>query len=267
MRHVTARRAFALATLFLTVIATASPARAETAVQRTYRDRHAVVERVHELQRLLRDRQALLTLDTAHANVVLGREPGRGLRVDHDRWTMIREEAAATREEAKVRLRRLDDWVEGRLTSLRAGYASLDAWLGTYGVFRACPVPGYTTIANDFGQMVRMPHVPVHRHMGSDVSAPTGAAIVAPFDGYASTSWSELGGREVRVHGELGYVYNAHLVASGSLGYVSAGEVIGYVGSTGDATGPHDHFEWHPWDGAAQNPYALLIAACLPVAG
>lgn len=219
------------------------------------------------MQRLLRDRDASLTLDAAHASAVLAREPGRGLRVDHDRWAMIREEAAAIREGAKAKLRRLERWVEGRLTSLRAGYASLDAWLGAYGVFRACPVPGYTAIANDFGQMVRLPHVPVHRHMGSDVSAPIGAAIVAPFDGYASTSWSKLGGREVRVRGLLGYVYNAHLAAVGSLGYVHAGQVIGYVGVTGDATGPHDHFEWHPWDGAAQNPYTLLTAACAPVAG
>jgi murein DD-endopeptidase MepM/ murein hydrolase activator NlpD len=132
------------------------------------------------------------------------------------------------------------------------------------GIFRACPVPEYTTIYDNFGIMVRIRHVPVHRHMGSDVMAPTGSPIVAPFDGYATTGWSKLGGREVRVSGERGYVYNAHLSALGNLGYVQAGDVVGYVGITGDATGPHDHFEWHPYDGSAVDPYPYLVAACAP---
>ena len=48
------------------------------------------------------------------------------------------------------------------------------------------------------------------------------------------------------VYGDLGYTYNAHLMQPGVTGQVSAGDVIGYVGETGDTTTPHDHFEWHP---------------------
>jgi hypothetical protein len=137
------------------------------------------------------------------------------------------------------------------------------SWLATYGVFRVCPVPGYTDINDNYGITVRIPDVPVHRHTGVDVAAPTGSPIVAPFDGYVSTTRSELGGLEVRIAGEAGYVYNAHAAAAAAYGWVDAGTVIGYVGATGDATAPHVHLEWHPGDGLAVDPYVYVVAACV----
>jgi Membrane proteins related to metalloendopeptidases len=123
-------------------------------------------------------------------------------------------------------------------------------------------VDGSLVLADNFGVMVRLPGVPVHRHQGDDIDAETGTPIVAPFNGYAVATSSELGGSEVTVTGTLGSVYNAHLSAYGTLGYVHTGDVVGYVGSTGDATGPHDHFEWHPEGGAAVDPNPLLLRVC-----
>jgi murein DD-endopeptidase MepM/ murein hydrolase activator NlpD len=95
-----------------------------------------------------------------------------------------------------------------------------------------------------------------HQHAGNDILAPEGTPIRATFDGVASADPNGLGGNAVIVHGAEGWTYNAHLVRYGTLGQVTTGTIIGYVGNTGDAAGgpTHDHFEWHP-NVIPPNPY------------
>jgi murein DD-endopeptidase MepM/ murein hydrolase activator NlpD len=147
------------------------------------------------------------------------------------------------------------------------------------GVFKVCPVEQPRAVYDGFGA----PRYSggYHPHAGNDIVAPMGTAIRAPFAGTARSSYNTLGGSAVYVYGALGYVYNAHLssYSSNSNGPVAAGDVIGYVGDSGDALGgvPHDHFEWHPnvipsnWPtspygytviGSALNPYPLLSQVC-----
>jgi murein DD-endopeptidase MepM/ murein hydrolase activator NlpD len=252
------------ATLVVALLTGALPASAETAVQRA---RHARTDAVREIGQL---RRALTRAerDRAHqvplSGVLLAR---LGPRLDADRAVTIRTRGRRHDELRQHAWQRLVHRTKARIEMLRDRRDALDAWLGTYGVFEVCPVGAYTEIRDDFGIMVRLPKVPPHRHMGNDISAPTWAPIRAPFDGYASGGRSVLGGIEVRVHGARGYVYNAHLIAYGHLGWVRAGDVVGYVGATGDATAPHDHFEWHPGNGGAVDPHPFLVAACLPVVG
>jgi murein DD-endopeptidase MepM/ murein hydrolase activator NlpD len=94
------------------------------------------------------------------------------------------------------------------------------------------------------------------------MGAATGVPIVATFDGDAVANPSDEGGMAVELYGAGGHTYNAHLSAYGKLGAVNVGDVIGYVGSTGNATGPHLHFEWHPGDGEAVDPFLYLAAVC-----
>jgi hypothetical protein len=112
--------------------------------------------------------------------------------------------------------------------------------------FSVCPVKGSVSYRDDFG--VPRSTGGYHPHEGNDIHAPVGRAIRAPFAGYAvahTDTW--FAGRSVGLVGAKGFVRNAHLSRFGHLGYVRAGAVIGYVGQTGDALTPHDHFEWHPW--------------------
>jgi murein DD-endopeptidase MepM/ murein hydrolase activator NlpD len=130
--------------------------------------------------------------------------------------------------------------------------------------FAVCPVDGPVAIADDFGIMVHHPKNQGgdHIHQGNDMMAAMGTPIVAPFDGVAVDARNHIGGQAVKVMGEFGYVYNAHLSAYGELGPVETGDVIGYVGATGNAGGPHDHFEWHPDNGDAVDPHAFLLLVC-----
>ena len=139
-----------------------------------------------------------------------------------------------------------------------------------------CPVDGPHAVADDFGAPrvdvieVETKHgktrekKQVRRHQGNDIFAPAGTPIVAPFDGVAVKAENELGGLAVKVMGEFGYVYNAHLSRYGKLGQVETGDVIGYVGTTGNAQGtaPHNHFEWHPNGGPAVDPHPYLMLVC-----
>jgi murein DD-endopeptidase MepM/ murein hydrolase activator NlpD len=130
--------------------------------------------------------------------------------------------------------------------------------------FAVCPVAGPHAIADDFGIWVHHPKEEGgdHIHQGNDIYAPTGTPIVAPFDGVAAASPNKIGGLAVKVIGEFGYVYNAHLSRYGKLGVVGKGDVVGYVGATGNAGGPHNHFEWHPGGGHAVDPYPFLMQVC-----
>ncbi len=112
--------------------------------------------------------------------------------------------------------------------------------------FARCPVAGPLSYRDSFGE--RRTVGGYHPHWGTDVVAPTGRAIRAPFDGFAvphRDGW--FAGLWVTVVGAEGYVRNDHLSRFAKRGYVKAGDIIGYVGATGDASGPHDHVEWHPW--------------------
>jgi murein DD-endopeptidase MepM/ murein hydrolase activator NlpD len=142
-------------------------------------------------------------------------------------------------------------------------------------VFAVCPVDQPRAVYDGFGA----PRYGggYHPHAGNDIIAPQGTAIRATFDGYAQAGSNTLGGYSVNVYGDLGYTYNAHLMQPGFTGQVSTGQVVGYVGATGDTSTPHDHFEWHPnvipsdWPkspygyaviGSAVNPFPLLAQVC-----
>jgi murein DD-endopeptidase MepM/ murein hydrolase activator NlpD len=151
--------------------------------------------------------------------------------------------------------RRLAARVRGRIEQIQTEISLIRP-------FAVCPVDGPHAVSDNFGDPRPEPGGGFHWHQGDDIMSETGTPIVAPFDGVASVSHSFLGGLGVYVHGEYGYVYNAHLSELGTLGDVETGDVIGYVGSTGHSSGPHDHFEWHPENGKAVDPYAFLMLVC-----
>src|SRR5262245_17501529 len=143
------------------------------------------------------------------------------------------------------------------------------------GVLKYCPVGQPHAVYDGFGA----PRYAggYHPHAGNDIIAPEGTPIYATFDGYARAGYNTLGGNSVNVYGDLGYTYNAHLRKTAYTGPRPAGQIIGYVGATGDTNTPHDHFEWHPnvipsnWPASpygytvingAVNPFPLLSQVC-----
>ena len=131
------------------------------------------------------------------------------------------------------------------------------------------PIAGEASFSDDFG----VPR-PTMWHHGNDIFAAKGTPLVAVADGTLfNVGWNDVGGNRLWLRDVAGNeFYYAHLSGYSPLARdgarVVAGDVIGFVGDTGDAQGtsPHLHFEIHPPELAAQgydgviNPYPYLVA-------
>ena len=98
-------------------------------------------------------------------------------------------------------------------------------------------------------------------HNGVDIGASMGDPIYAAMDGKVfCTEWEDGYGNVIKIdHGEGVQTTYAHCSSIGvSLGqYVKRGDKVGEVGSTGNSTGPHVHFEVRV-DNVPQNPLKYL---------
>jgi hypothetical protein len=142
------------------------------------------------------------------------------------------------------------------------------------------PVVGPTVYYDDFGEL-RSDGPP---HQGNDLLAVKRTAVVAVEDGMVNWwATSKNAGCMLYLHGASGTTYDyIHLnndltrandnkgtcttgvsYAVGDGAEVHAGDVIGYVGDSGDANGLHAHlhFEVHPHDGKAADPFPFLKKA------
>lgn len=123
----------------------------------------------------------------------------------------------------------------------------------------SCPL----TVASEFEDSWGDARSGGRRHEGIDMAAPRGTPILAARSGFAEFKVSGAGGNAIWLTAPNGdKFYYAHLDAwEGTSREVRRGDVIGYVGSTGNARGDHLHFEIRP-GGTATNPYPIVFAAC-----
>lgn len=121
-----------------------------------------------------------------------------------------------------------------------------------------CPIQG-ASFFNDWG----FPRAGgVRYHEGNDLFTAHGSPVLAPVSGTVEFETGSVGGKQFTLHGDDGVRYlGSHMSEFGASGRVNAGDVVGYVGNSGNAVGtrPHLHFGMYLND-LAINPYPTLIA-------
>ena len=158
------------------------------------------------------------------------------------------------------------DGADSALLAKQIQLAAIQAGGGIVGAGFVFPVGGPHSYSDTFGAPRMFGTSYAHLHQGTDIFAAHGTPLLACERGVVIKVGSDvLGGTKLWLVGASGTrYYYAHLsafaegVVENTL--VQAGDVVGYVGNTGNAatTPAHLHFQVHPNGGPAVNPYPLL---------
>jgi murein DD-endopeptidase MepM/ murein hydrolase activator NlpD len=154
-----------------------------------------------------------------------------------------------------------DALIQGAAALEAAGMADDDAVSAVFGRF---PILGPSRWVDDW-YYPRWTGTTFRYHLGLDMMAPYGTPVAAPADGVTRIGSSELGGLTVSVieaDGTLWYLAHLSGIAEGIVtgDAVTLGQVVGYVGDSGNARGgaPHLHFAVHPNGGQPVPPKPIV---------
>lgn len=194
-----------------------------------------------------------LTSKQEAAAAALGATRRRAAEV---RQELVRLQKLEAERKAREAARRRQAAAAARVRSAsRTSFAATGDWM--------CPVQGARAFTDDWGDPRGGGR---RRHQGTDILAARGTPVVAPVSGTVRPASSANGGLSFYLNGSDGIEYfGAHLDSySGRRGAVRQGDVIGTVGTSGNARGgpPHLHFEMHPGGGAPVNPYPTVRRYC-----
>lgn len=213
-----------------------------TAATRSLADDRAEADRLREQvvadERVAKEQRAEVERLTASHRKVTEMVAVERERRQELQAKLIVEEAATEEEIAELEAE--SEALEKKLreSQWKAGAPGQGSWVW--------PTSGQIT--SGYGYRVHPIYGTRRMHTGLDISGSYGQAIVAANDGLVIAAYCSAGGYGCRVvidhGGGIGSLYahqSSFAVRQGQV--VGAGEVIGYVGSTGASTGPHLHFE------------------------
>jgi murein DD-endopeptidase MepM/ murein hydrolase activator NlpD len=236
--------------------------RREKLLSGTKRHDEAVVARLAKLTADLQDQHRDLEARRAEQEVALAKAEAEQAKVQAqlqeaqhaldalEEYLRLQAEAAKAREIAES---------VARSASNRSNGRNYDGSYIATGI--VCPVRGAVSFIDSW-------HAPRHQglHMGVDIMAARNTPDVAVVSGSVTFKAGATSGNGAYLSGDDGNLYYYfHLERyEGGPRRVAQGEVIGYVGNTGDAryTATHTHFEIHPGHGPAVNPYPSVRAVC-----
>lgn len=202
--------------------------------------------------------------------------------IDAARREKLLDQANASDNDAVTRLGRLQESLDARRADeqaamdtfreqaarlaaaqkAQAGYARDNAPSPAAAGGLTCPVRGPVSFVDSW----HAPRPGGRPHEGVDLMAPRGTPNVAAVSGSVTMKSGSVSGNGVYLQGENGdSYYYFHLDAyEGGARRVTQGEVVGYTGNTGDASGgaTHTHFEVHPGGGGPVNPYPVVRGIC-----